>query len=102
MAAADRSHSLHISGDDVRVVQIHRCSVFERLLLGFLLRRRHSAGVGSRRAVSLAALGATIDDVQGVPSARKEVIRRKVAKAIGEKYLRLILAMVCSRFSLRQ
>ena len=58
---------LHISGDDVQVVQIHRGIVFGGdLLLGCAAGVGILAGVGSRRAVGLAALGAIDSVVPGV------------------------------------
>ena len=56
---------LHISGDDVQVVQIHR-GIGGDLLLGCAAGVGILAGVGSRRAVGLAALGAIDSVVPGV------------------------------------
>ncbi len=59
---------LHIGGDDIQVVQVHRGVVFggDLHLEPAPQASASSAGVGSRRAVGLAALGAIGGVVPGV------------------------------------
>ena len=77
---------LHISGDDVQVVQIHRGIVFGGdLLLGFAAGVGILAGVGSRRAVGLAALGAigsVVPSVCAVGQFGEEVVGEDLRKQV--------------------